>query len=64
MEAVNEHDKIAVTGFWMVCCVIVLAWASVRGCATVYDPASLRADADARIRLYQAFKDPSPRPSP
>jgi hypothetical protein len=61
----NEHAERSFHSFCLVLCVIAIAWAATKGCATVYDPKSITADAEARIKMHDAFKnDPIPSPSP
>lgn len=51
----DEQQRDAIVSFWFLCGFVAICWASVRGCQTVYDPASLKADAEARISLSKAF---------
>ncbi len=61
----NEHSERAVFYFCLSLCVIAISLMAARGCSIVYDPASIKADADARIRMHDAFKnDPIPSPTP
>lgn len=45
----------AVIGFWFLLGFIVLCWASVRGCDRIYNPDTIRADAETRILLHKEF---------
>jgi hypothetical protein len=48
----SEETRDAILGFWALLAAVAFLWACVRGCDRVYNPDTIRADADARCKMY------------
>jgi len=52
----NEHTSLALM---ISTCVIAICTASVKGCQSVYNPDSIRADTEQRVQIYKMTKGES-----
>lgn len=52
----NENKAVSAVSVCIFMSITVICWACVRGCDRVYNPDTIRADAESRVKLHDAFK--------